>query len=153
VWQDWVTTTLLIATIWSVTMLLKEAHKPSLRHCISSIVFSITTMVVQFSLGLWLSCVMQSAYSILWIVVARQRYKLNRSNSKQVDNVTICTMCEMVPATTTWGFPVCESCAESLTLLNRELKLMETEDPELAEKGRRAEESLGRFLNNKAPEL
>lgn len=57
----------------------------------------------------------------------------------------LCTMCEEQPATTTWGFPVCQDCADMLTALNGELKEMEAADPELAEAGRRVEESFARL--------
>jgi hypothetical protein len=34
----------------------------------------------------------------------------------------ICTMCEEAPATTSWGFPVCQPCADWLTFLDAELR-------------------------------
>lgn len=34
----------------------------------------------------------------------------------------LCTMCESRPATRTWGFPVCQMCADWLTRLDRDLK-------------------------------
>lgn len=34
---------------------------------------------------------------------------------------TPCAMCEGAPATTTWGLPVCQDCADGLTWLDGEL--------------------------------
>lgn len=34
----------------------------------------------------------------------------------------ICTMCEEAPATTTYGFPVCQECRDWLIYLDGELK-------------------------------
>lgn len=33
-----------------------------------------------------------------------------------------CSMCQERPATTTWGFPVCQQCADFLTRLDGELR-------------------------------
>lgn len=63
----------------------------------------------------------------------------------------LCTMCEQVPATTTYGFSVCQSCYDELFTLDAELKSMEAVDPELAEAGRRAEEAL-KMLNDSTSE-
>lgn len=57
----------------------------------------------------------------------------------------VCTMCEEAPATTTRGFPVCQPCADWLTVLNADLTQMEAEDPALAEAGRRVDEAIARF--------
>jgi hypothetical protein len=43
----------------------------------------------------------------------------------------LCTMCGEKPATTTWGFPVCQSCADGLDGLHADLKEMERTDPAL----------------------
>jgi hypothetical protein len=58
----------------------------------------------------------------------------------------VCTMCEEAPATTTWGFPVCQDCADGLDVLHTELQQMEAADPELAAAGERAEAAFKKFL-------
>ena len=58
----------------------------------------------------------------------------------------VCTLCESAPATTTWGFPVCQPCADALSETQAELKQMEADDPHLAELGRRVEESAAEFF-------
>lgn len=44
---------------------------------------------------------------------------------------TICFSCHAAPATTTWGFPVCQDCSDSLDSLHAELQQMEKDDPVL----------------------
>lgn len=46
--------------------------------------------------------------------------------------VELCTLCGERPATTTWGFPVCDDCHGFLGRLDVDLKAMEDADPELA---------------------
>lgn len=36
--------------------------------------------------------------------------------------MTLCSMCEDAEATTTWGFPVCQFCADWLTRLDADLR-------------------------------
>lgn len=57
-----------------------------------------------------------------------------------------CTMCEEEPATTTWIFPVCQSCYQALADTQEMLEKTEAEDPALAEQGRRVEESWLEFV-------
>lgn len=61
-----------------------------------------------------------------------------------------CTMCEQAHATTTWGFPVCQPCADWLLSTDAELKQMEADDPDLAEAGREVEEAFRRFREGRA---
>lgn len=58
----------------------------------------------------------------------------------------LCTMCEAAPATTIWGFPVCQMCSDALDSTQAVLKEMEAEHPHLAELGQRVESSFRRFL-------
>lgn len=51
----------------------------------------------------------------------------------------LCTMCEEAPATTTWGFPVCQPCADFLAMLDDDLKRMEAGDSALKVAGERVE--------------
>lgn len=62
------------------------------------------------------------------------------------DDLGTCTMCEDAPATTTWGFPVCQPCADMLTMLDADLKKMEDGDPALKVAGERVEEAHRRFI-------
>lgn len=48
-----------------------------------------------------------------------------------------CSMCGEDEATTVWGVPVCESCAESLDRLDSQLGEMEAGDPGLKAAGDR----------------
>jgi hypothetical protein len=74
-----------------------------------------------------------------------------------VADLGFCTLCEQAPATTVWGFPVCQSCATGLGSLDVELQVMETFDPELAATGKRIEEAVEevqrRFRENPLPPL
>jgi hypothetical protein len=54
--------------------------------------------------------------------------------------------CEDAPATTRWGFPVCQDCYDDLVDLDGVLKTMEADDPELKAAGERVEESWRRLL-------
>lgn len=65
--------------------------------------------------------------------------KRRNGGPRMIRSVERCTMCEEAPATTNWGLPVCQECADMLTRLDGNLKEMEADDPELAELGRRAE--------------
>jgi hypothetical protein len=56
-----------------------------------------------------------------------------------------CTMCEEAPATTTWGFPVCQPCADALSMLDEDLKKMEAGDPALKVAGERVEAAWAEF--------
>lgn len=38
---------------------------------------------------------------------------------------SLCSMCQELPATTTWGLPVCQPCADWLAWLDDELKQLE----------------------------
>lgn len=68
------------------------------------------------------------------------------------DSPTPCSMCEAEPATTTWGLPVCQSCADALTSLQGDLAEMHAADPHLAELARRVEESAAElFAERDAP--
>ncbi len=60
--------------------------------------------------------------------------------------MSLCSMCERAPATTTWGLPVCQPCADALDQTQADLKQMEAEDPHLAELGRRVEDSFSEWL-------
>lgn len=51
-----------------------------------------------------------------------------------------CTMCADAPATTVWGFPVCDSCADWLTRIDGILKAEEADNPELAALRRRIDD-------------
>ena len=70
------------------------------------------------------------------------------TRAEPVDDTTLglCTMCEQAPATTRWGFPVCQHCFDGLVETQADLEAMEADDPALAEAGRRVEESFARFL-------
>lgn len=57
----------------------------------------------------------------------------------------VCTMCDEAPATTTWGWPVCQPCADWLRVLHAELQEMEANDPALAESRRRVDDAIRRF--------
>lgn len=63
----------------------------------------------------------------------------------------LCSMCESSPATTTWGLPVCQDCADGLDSLQGELRAMEEADPELARLGERAEEAMRRYIEAGGP--
>lgn len=58
----------------------------------------------------------------------------------------LCTMCEQEPATTTWGLPVCQPCADGLDETQQMLAEEEAADPHLAELGQRVEDLFARFL-------
>lgn len=73
-----------------------------------------------------------------------------RGEGVSKDDLGICTMCEEAPATTTWGFPVCQPCADGLDATQSDLKEMEAEDPHLAALGRRVEASAARFFAERA---
>lgn len=57
-----------------------------------------------------------------------------------------CTMCNESEATTTYGFPVCQPCADWLVSLQGDLQAMEADDPDLAAKGRAVEEAAQRLF-------
>lgn len=63
----------------------------------------------------------------------------------------ICTMCEMEPATTRWGLPVCQSCHDGLNETQAWLAEEEANDPVLADLGRKVEESAARFVAEQCP--
>jgi hypothetical protein len=59
-------------------------------------------------------------------------------------------MCEDAPATTTWGFPVCQDCHDDLVETQAMLERLEAEDPALAEAGRKVEAAWDRFIGGEA---
>lgn len=61
-------------------------------------------------------------------------------------DVSLCTMCDEEPATTSFGAPVCEGCREWLVGLQGELAEMEGADPDLARKGRAVDEAAQRLF-------
>jgi hypothetical protein len=60
-------------------------------------------------------------------------------------HLDLCSMCEQAPATTTWGFTVCQPCADWLSTLDGDVKAMEAADPELAEAGRQVEDAFRQY--------
>lgn len=64
----------------------------------------------------------------------------------------MCNMCAQRPATTVWGLPVCQPCADSLDDTQVMLETMEAEDPALAELGRRVEASCRSYLEQRRKE-
>ena len=57
-----------------------------------------------------------------------------------------CTMCEQAPATRVYFAPVCDACHDGLEATNESLVQAEANNPELAELGRKVDESLRRVL-------
>ena len=50
-------------------------------------------------------------------------------------SLDLCTMCGEAPATTEYGYPVCQPCHDWLVVLDGHLKELEVGDPELRELG------------------
>lgn len=73
------------------------------------------------------------------------------SRRKMSEDLGTCTMCEQAPATTHYGFPVCQPCCDGLIALDADLKQMEAQDPELARLGRAVEESWEKLLRKRSP--
>lgn len=149
-WQDKVLTAVMITALFSVAGLLREDHKPSLRHCAMSTVFSGIVTVVDFTLDLWLTTIVYSIYTLAWAAITMQRFLLNASTTSRAGEdmsaAELCEMCEWSPATTTWGFPVCQPCAEWLILLDDELRSMEDEDPQLERLSQQINKSAERLI-------
>ena len=55
------------------------------------------------------------------------------------DGSETCANCEEAPATTVWGFPVCEPCKSWLASIDGDLRAMEDSSPELKTLGERVE--------------
>lgn len=62
---------------------------------------------------------------------------MNATGYEEIELEDPCSLCEDDEATTTWGMPVCESCAAALTAMDVELKAMEAADPKLKALGDR----------------
>lgn len=83
-----------------------------------------------------------------WAPTIEQNWAMLRQaliDDERATDLGICTMCENDLATTTWGFPVCQTCHDGLVGTQAMLEEMEAEDPALAEAGRRVEESFAGF--------
>lgn len=61
-------------------------------------------------------------------------------------------MCEKRPATTSYGFPVCQQCYDGLVGLQADLDQMEEADPELKRLGQKVEQGLNEMVYETAEE-
>lgn len=61
-----------------------------------------------------------------------------------IDN-GICTMCGRAPATTTYGYPVCQPCHDWLVDIDGHLAEMEAIFPDLADAARKVDEEWRRL--------
>lgn len=52
-----------------------------------------------------------------------------------------CTLCGKAPATTTYGYPVCQPCHDWLVDIDGHLAEMEADDPVLRELGKQIEQA------------